>query len=111
MRNLTLLTDFYEITMGYGFFKQKKHEEEVVFDIFFRQNKMITYSLFAGLEQAMDYLLNWHFSEDDIAYLRSLNTFDEEFLEYLKNMRFTGDVYAVMDGDISGFIFDYLRKS
>ena len=54
MRNLTLLTDFYEITMGYGFFKQKKHEEEVVFDIFFRQNKMITYSLFAGLEQAMD---------------------------------------------------------
>ena len=99
MRNLTLLTDFYEITMGYGFFKQKKHEEEVVFDIFFRQNKMITYSLFAGLEQAMDYLLNWHFSEDDIAYLRSLNTFDEEFLEYLKNMRFTGDVYAVKEGE------------
>ena len=99
MRNRTLLTDFYEITMGYGFFKQKKHEEEVVFDIFFRQNKMITYSLFAGLEQAMDYLLNWHFSEDDIAYLRSLNTFDEEFLEYLKNMRFTGDVYAVKEGE------------
>lgn len=99
MRNLTLLTDFYELTMGYGFFKQKKHEEEVVFDIFFRQNKMITFSLFAGLEQAMDYLLNWRFSEDDIQYLRSLNAFDEEFLAYLKNMRFTGDVYAVKEGE------------
>lgn len=99
MRNLTLLTDFYELTMGYGFFKQKKHEEEVVFDIFFRQNTMITYSLFAGLEQAMDYLLNWRFSDDDIAYLRSLNAFDEEFLAYLKDMRFTGDVYAVKEGE------------
>lgn len=99
MRNLTLLTDFYEITMGYGFFKQKKHEQEVIFDIFFRQNDMITYSLFAGLEQAMDYLLNWHFNDDDIEYLRSLNAFDEEFLSYLKNMRFTGDVYAVREGE------------
>ena len=99
MRNLTLLTDFYELTMGYGFFKQKKHEEEVVFDIFFRQNTMITYSLFAGLEQAIDYLLNWRLSDDDIAYLRSLNTFDEAFLAYLKNMRFTGDVYAVKEGE------------
>ena len=99
MRNLTLLTDFYELTMGYGFFKQKKHEEEVVFDIFFRQNTMITYSLFAGLEQAIDYLLNWRFTDDDIAYLRSLNAFDEEFLAYLKNMRFTGDVYAVKEGE------------
>ena len=99
MRNLTLLTDFYELTMGYGFFKQKKHEEEVVFDIFFRQNTMITYSLFAGLEQAIDYLLNWRFTDDDIAYLRSLNAFDEEFLAYLKNMRFSGDVYAVKEGE------------
>lgn len=99
MRNLTLLTDFYEITMGYGFFKQKKHEQEVIFDIFFRQNDMITYSLFAGLEQAMDYLLNWHFNDDDVEYLRSLNAFDEDFLDYLKNMRFTGDVYAVREGE------------
>lgn len=98
-RNLTLLTDFYELTMGYGFFKQNKHEEEVVFDIFFRQNKMITYSLFAGLEQAMDYLLHWRFSEGDIDYLRSLHTFDEDFLAYLKNLRFTGNVYAVKEGE------------
>ena len=99
MRNLTLLTDFYEITMAYGFFKEKKHEEEVVFDLFFRRNKMITYSIAAGLQQAMEYLLNWHLTEDDVAYLRSQNMFSEEFLEYLKNMRFTGDVYAVKEGE------------
>ena len=99
MRNLTLLTDLYQLTMGYGFYRQNKHEEEVVFDLFFRKNDLITYSLFAGLEQAMDYLLNWHFDDEDIAYLRSLNLFDEGFLEYLKNMKFTGDVYAVREGE------------
>lgn len=98
MRNLTLLTDLYQITMGYGFFKHGKHEEEVAFDLFFRRNKMITYSIAAGLEQAMDYLLNWRFSEEDIAYLRGLNLFGEDFLTYLKNMKFTGDVYAVKEG-------------
>ena len=99
MRNLTLLTDLYQLTMGYGFYKHNKHEEEVVFDLFFRKNALITYSLAAGLEQAMDYLLHWHFDEEDIAYLRSLNLFDEGFLDYLKNMRFTGDVYAVREGE------------
>ena len=87
MRNLTLLTDLYQLTMGYGFYKHDKHEEEVVFDLFFRKNALITYSLAAGLEQAMDYLLNWRFDEDDIAYLRSLKLFDEDFLAYLKQMR------------------------
>lgn len=99
MRNLTLLTDLYEITMAYGFYKHNKHEEEAVFDIFFRQNKLITYSLAAGLEQATEYLLGWHFSDEDIGYLRSLNLFEEDFLQYLKNMRFTGDVYAVKEGE------------
>lgn len=99
MRNLTLLTDLYQLTMGYGFYRQNKHEEEVVFDLFFRKNALITYSVFAGLEQAMDYLLNWRFDEEDIAYLRGLNLFDEGFLEYLKNMKFTGDVYAVKEGE------------
>ena len=98
MRNLTLLTDLYQLTMGYGFYRNGKHEDEVVFDLFFRKNALITYSLAAGLEQAMDYLLNWRFDEEDIAYLRGLNLFDEGFLEYLKNMRFTGDVYAVREG-------------
>ena len=98
MRNLTLLTDLYQLTMGYGFYRQKKHEEEVVFDLFFRKNALITYSLFAGLEQAMDYLLGWRFDDEDIEYLRSLKLFDEDFLTYLKNMKFTGDVYAVKEG-------------
>ena len=99
MRNLTLLTDLYQLTMGYGFYRQNKHEEEVVFDLFFRKNALISYSLFAGLEQAMDYLLNWHFDEEDIEYLRSLQLFDEGFLTYLRNMKFTGDVYAVREGE------------
>ena len=99
MRNLTLLTDLYQITMGYGFFKHGKHEEEVSFDLFFRRNKLITYSIAAGLQQAIDYLLNWHFDEEDMSYLRSLNLFDEDFLAYLQAMRFTGDVYAVREGD------------
>ena len=99
MRNLTLLTDLYQLTMGYGFYRQNKHEEEVVFDLFFRKNALISYSLFAGLEQAMDYLLNWHFDEEDIEYLRSLQLFDEDFLTYLRNMKFTGDVYAVREGE------------
>ena len=100
MRNLTLLTDLYQITMGYGFYQHGKHEEEVVFDLFFRRNKMITYSIAAGLEQAMDYLLNWKVTDDDVAYLRSLNLFSEDFLAYFKNMKFTGDVYAVKEGEV-----------
>ena len=99
MRNLTLLTDLYQLTMGYGFYRQNKHEEEVVFDLFFRKNALITYSLFAGLEQAMDYLLNWHFSDADVDYLRSLNLFSEDFIEYIRNMKFTGDIYAVREGE------------
>ena len=99
MRNLTLLTDLYQLTMGYGFFKHGKHEETVTFDLFFRKREMMSFSIAAGLEQAMDYLLSWHFDEEDIAYLRGLKLFDEDFLEYLKNMRFTGDVYAVREGE------------
>ena len=99
MRNLTLLTDLYQLTMGYGFYRQNKHEEEVVFDLFFRKNALITYSLAAGLQQAIEYLLDWHFDEEDIAYLRSLKLFDEGFLEYLRGMKFTGAVYAVREGE------------
>ena len=99
MRNLTLLTDLYQLTMGYGFYKNGKHEEMVTFDLFFRRRELITYSIAAGLEQAMNYLLSWHFDEEDIAYLRGLNLFDEDFLAYLKDLRFTGDVYAVREGE------------
>ena len=100
MRNLTLLTDLYELTMGYGFFKEKKHEQIVVFDLFFRQNKIITYSIAAGLQQAIEYVNNLHFDEEDLRYLKSLNLFDDEFIAYLKNMRFTGDIYALKEGEV-----------
>lgn len=98
MRNLTLLTDFYELTMMNGYYEKGKHDEVAVFDVFFRQNSLITYSIAAGLEQVVDYLENLHFSEEDIAYLKGLNTFSEGFLEYLKDFKFTGDVYSVPEG-------------
>ena len=99
-RNLTLLTDLYQITMMNGYLKEGRKDEIAVFDVFFRQNGVITYSLACGLEQAVDYILNLKFGEDEINYLRSLNIFDEEFLSYLKNFKFTGDVYAVPEGTV-----------
>ena len=97
-RNLTLLTDLYELTMMNGYLKENKSDEIVIFDVFFRQNELITYSLAAGLEQAIDYILNLSFDEDDISYLRSLKIFGEDFLEYLKTLKFSGDVYSVPEG-------------
>lgn len=97
-RNLTLLTDLYELTMMNGYLKHKKHEDIVIFDVFFRQNELITYSISAGLEQAIDYVLNLKFDKEDIDYLRSLNLFSEEFLNVLSNLKFTGDIYAVKEG-------------
>ena len=88
MRNLTLLTDLYQITMGQGYFNEGRHEEMAAFDIFFRPNKLITYSVAAGMEQAADWLMSLHFNEDDIAYLRSLGIFTEDYLEYLSGLRF-----------------------
>ncbi|MGN0823330.1 MAG: nicotinate phosphoribosyltransferase [Candidatus Gallimonas sp.] len=104
MRNLTLLTDLYQLTMGYGYFREGKQEQIAVFDIFFRPNSLITYSVAAGTEQAAEYLENLRFNEDDLAYLRSLGLFSEEFLAYLAELRFTGDVYAVREGEI---VFPY----
>ncbi len=104
MRNLTLLTDLYQLTMGQGYFKEGRHEELAVFDIFFRPNRLITYSVAAGMEQAAEYLENLHFDEEDLAYLRSLGIFTEDFLAYLRDLRFTGDVFAVREGEI---VFPY----
>ena len=97
-RNLTLLTDLYELTMMNGYLENGKSEEVVIFDVFFRQNELITYSLAAGLEQAVDYVLNLKFEKDDIEYLKGLNLFSGKFLSYLENMRFTGDIYSVPEG-------------
>lgn len=99
-RNLTLLTDLYELTMMNGYFENDKIDEVAVFDVFFRRNNLITYSLFAGLEQAVDYVLNLSFGKEEIEYLRSLNLFSEKFLGYLANLKFTGDIYAVPEGTV-----------
>ncbi len=99
-RNLTLLTDLYQLTMMNGYLKQERKEEIAVFDLFFRQNGIITYSLACGLEQAVDYILNLKFGKEEIDYLKSLNIFCDEFIEYLKTFKFTGDVYAVPEGTV-----------
>lgn len=99
-RNLTLLTDLYQLTMMNGYLQKNRREEIAVFDLFFRQNGMITYSLACGLEQAVDYILNLKFGDDEIEYLNSLGIFSSEFLDYLKAFKFTGDVYAVPEGTV-----------
>ena len=99
-RNLTLLTDLYQLTMMNGYLKENRKEEVAVFDVFFRQNGMITYSVACGLEQAIDYILNLRFGKEEIDYLKSLGIFSSEFLNYLENFKFTGDVYAVPEGTV-----------
>ena len=97
-RDFSLLTDLYELTMMNGYYATGRKEEIAVFDVFFRQNELITYSVAAGLEQVVEYLTGLRFEKEDIDYLRSLKIFGEDFLEYLKDFRFTGDVYAVKEG-------------
>jgi nicotinate phosphoribosyltransferase len=99
--NLTTLTDFYEMTMSNGYFIDGRENTKVAFDVFYRRNPDNSgFAIFAGLEQVVDYILNMHFDEDDINYLRSQNIFDERFLNYLKNFSFHGDVYAFPEGTI-----------
>ena len=98
--NLTLLTDLYELTMMQGYYKSNC-KEVVVFDAFYRNNPCNGgYAICAGLEQIIDYIKNLHFSEDDIEYLRSLQIFDEDFLDHLRDFHFTGDIYAIPEGSI-----------
>lgn len=99
-RNLTLLTDLYQLTMMNGYLQSGKERDVAVFDLFFRRNNILTYSVAAGLEQAIEYIRGIRFEESDIAYLRSLQLFDESFLAYLRAFRFTGDVYAVPEGTV-----------
>lgn len=99
--NITMLTDFYEITMMQGYFKTDNFDREVVFDLFYRVNPNNSgYSIAAGLEQAVEYIKNINFSDEDIIYLNSLNVFDRDFLEYLRSFSFTGDIYAVPEGTV-----------
>lgn len=101
MENKTLMTDFYELTMAQTYFNEGKKDEQVYFDIFFRKNPFEGgYTISGGLDNTIDYIKNFRFEEEELAYLKSLNKFSEEFLDYLKNLKFTGDVYAVPDGTI-----------
>lgn len=99
-RNLTLLTDFYQLTMMNGYLESGIDSDIATFDLFFRQKGQINYAVAAGLMQAIEYIENLHFEPEDIEYLRSLNTFTEKFLDYLANFRFTGDIYSVREGEI-----------
>lgn len=98
--NLTLLTDLYELTMMQGYFKNPT-EQSVIFDMFYRTNPCgASFSITAGLQQVIEYIENLHFDEESIDYLRSLKIFDEDFLEYLSNFRFSGDIYAIPEGTV-----------
>lgn len=100
-QNLTLLTDLYELTMMQGYFKHKDKNETVIFDAFYRTNPCNGgYAIAAGLEQLIKYIKELHFSKQDIDYLSSLGIFEEDFLEYLANFKFSGDIYAIPEGTV-----------
>ncbi len=97
--NLTMLCDFYELTMGNGYFEKGYKDRICYFDVFFRQcPDNGGFAIAAGLEQIIDYIQNLHFTPEDIEYLRGRKLFSEAFLEYLSNFRFTGDIWAVPEG-------------
>ena len=97
--NMTMLCDFYELTMGNGYLKAGLHNRITYLDVYFRAvPDGGGFAIAAGLEQLIDYIEDLHFDEQDIEYLRSKGIFCEEFLDYLRNFRFTGDIYAVPEG-------------
>ncbi len=104
MRNLTLLTDFYELTMMYGYFLHGKKDQIATFDVFFRPFDESNFCIAAGLEQAVEYLENLHFGKEEIDYLRSTKSFNEEFLAWLADFKFTGTVKAIPEGTV---VFPY----
>ena len=100
-RNLTMLCDFYELTMANGYLKSGIGEQYAYFDVFYRENPdKAGYAIFAGLEQVVEYVNNLKFDEDDISYLRSKGYFDEAFLQYLADFRFDGDIWAIPEGTV-----------
>ena len=101
VNKLSLVTDFYELTMSNGYFEKNMKDTIAYFDVFFRKiPDNGGYVICAGLEQIIDYIKNLRFDEDDISYLKSLNKFSNEFLDYLKSFKFTGDVWAIPEGTV-----------
>ena len=99
-RSLTLLTDLYELTMMQGYFHLKS-TDHVVFDVFYRKNPSDSgYAICCGLEQVISYIKNLQFSYEDIEYLRSLELFEEDFLQYLSSFHFSGDIFAIPEGTV-----------
>ena len=97
--NMTMLCDFYELTMGNGYFNAGYKDRITYFDVFFRDvPDKGGFAICAGLDQLIDYILDLHFDDEDIAYLRSKNLFSEEFLAYLRDFKFTGDIWAIPEG-------------
>jgi nicotinate phosphoribosyltransferase len=100
-RNLSMMMDLYEMTMANGYFYNEPTTRNVVFDVFYRKNPDEGgYAIFAGLEQIIEYVLDLHFDQEDIEYFRSLNLFGPEFLDYLKDFRFTGELRAFPEGTV-----------
>ena len=98
-RNLSMLMDFYELTMSNGYFENDLKDKVVYFDLFYRKNPDgAGFAITAGLEQLVDYVSSLHFDETDIEYLRGKKLFSEEFFQYLLDFKFTGDIYAVPEG-------------
>lgn len=100
-RNLSMMMDFYEMTMSYGYFHQPNRDVRVAFDLFFRSvPDQGGYAIFAGLQHVIEFVENLSFSDADIAYFRKQNLFSEEFLDFLRGFRFRGDIYAMPEGTI-----------
>ncbi len=98
-QNCTMLCDFYQLTMGNGYFKSKHKDTIAYFDVFFRRvPDNGGFAVCAGLEQVIGYIENLRFDDDDIEFLRKKGIFDEEFLEYLRNFKFEGDIFAIPEG-------------
>lgn len=100
-RNLTMMMDFYEMTMAHGYFADDDKDVQVAFDVFYRANPDGGgFAIFAGLEQIIEYVENMEFSAEDVEYFRAQGIFSEEFLRYLADFRFTGDIYAMPEGTV-----------
>ncbi len=100
-RNISMVMDMYELTMSNGYLNQGEQDTIVAFDVFYRKNPdNAGFAIFAGLEQVIEYIQNLHFSEEDVEYLRSRNLFTEEFLQYLRNFKFRGDIYSMPEGTV-----------